>query len=121
AEAVARQRQPVGAEGVGLDHVGAGLDVVAVHAAYQLRLRQAELVVAAVEEHAALVEQGAHGPVEQERALAEGFEERLHRVAEVGVAPPASGASAQGRCGAGRLYSQRRRARKASPRASWAR
>src|SRR6185503_17670753 len=92
-----------GAERVGLDDVGARLDVIAVDAGDELRLRDVELVVAAGEEDAALVEQRAGRSVEQERPLA------LQRVGE------------ELHCAWPRLWSQRRRARKASPRSTCAR
>ena len=56
-EAVARQRDPVRAERVGLDHLGAGVDVVVMHRPDQLGLREVQLVVAARVQNAALVEQ----------------------------------------------------------------
>jgi hypothetical protein len=76
---VARQRDPVRAEGVGLDDLGAGVHVVAVHGLDQLGLADVELVVAARVQHAALVEQRAHRAVEEKWTSREGFGEWLHR------------------------------------------
>ena len=60
---VGRELERVGAEGVGLEQLGAGPDVLAVDVAHQVRLPEVELVVADVEEHAPPVEHGAHRPV----------------------------------------------------------
>jgi hypothetical protein len=78
-EAVAGQRDAVGAEGVGLDHLGAGVDVVAVDPRDQVGLGDHQLVVAAGVQHAAIVEQRAHRAVEQDRPFGQGVEEWLHR------------------------------------------
>ena len=46
AVAVAGERQTIGAKSVGLENLGAGVDVLAVNALYELGLREIELVVA---------------------------------------------------------------------------
>ena len=66
-EPVLGQAEAVGAEGVGLDGVRAGLDVLAVDRRDELGPGQDELVQAGALRDAARVEQRAHGAVEQER------------------------------------------------------
>ena len=56
--------------------VAADLEIVAVHRGDDVGRADAELVEALVERAAALVQLGAHGAVEHERALRERFEER---------------------------------------------
>ena len=58
-----RQLERVGAEGVGLEQLGAGPDVLAVDVPHEVGLPEVQLVVADVEEHAAAVEHRAHRPV----------------------------------------------------------
>ena len=79
-EAVGPELQPVRAERVGLDDVGARVDVFLVHRAHQLGVRQVELVEAAVHEHAAGVQHRAHGAVADDDAFLETARERLDRV-----------------------------------------
>src|SRR5262249_39405776 len=76
--AVARERDAVGAEGVGLEHVGAGVGVLLVQLLDELGLRQVELVERPGEEDAALVEQRADRAVEEQRRGAQSVEERPH-------------------------------------------
>ncbi len=59
----AARRGRLGAEGVGLEDLGAGFDVLLVDLADQVGLRQVQLIEAAVDEHAAGVEHGAHGAI----------------------------------------------------------
>jgi hypothetical protein len=47
---VAGEAKAVGAEGIGLDDLGPGLEIFVVNAANEFGLRQIELVVAAVDE-----------------------------------------------------------------------
>ena len=67
------QRHPVGAEGVGRQHVGAGVAVVGVDLANELRVREAQLVERAVGEDVVPVDFGAHGPVEDQHAVVQGL------------------------------------------------
>ena len=85
-EAVGPELEAVGAEGVGLHHVGARVHVLLVHAAHQGRVREVQLVEAAVHEDAAGVEHRAHGAVAHHHALLEPLQERLHR-RSVGLRP----------------------------------
>ena len=62
-EAERGQALPVGAEGVGLQDLRAGLDVLLVDLADQVGRREVQLVEAAVDEDAARVEHGAHGAI----------------------------------------------------------
>ena len=62
-DAEGRQARAVGAEGVGFEDLGAGLDVFLVDLADQVGLREVQLVEAAVDEDAARVEHGAHGAI----------------------------------------------------------
>ena len=63
-EAVAVELQWIGAEGVGLDNLGARAHVFRVHFLHQPRLLEVQLVVADVQEEALAVQHGAHGAVE---------------------------------------------------------
>ncbi len=73
------QLEPVGAERVRLDDVGARAHVLRVHLGDQIRLREVQLVEAAVEEDALGVQHRPHRAVTDEHALFEGVEEPLHR------------------------------------------
>jgi hypothetical protein len=64
-EPVLRELEPVGAERVRLQHLGPGRGVRRVQAAHELGGPQGQLVVALVDEHAARIELGSHGAVEQ--------------------------------------------------------
>src|SRR5262249_23132334 len=75
-EAVTVQAEAVSTEGVRLDHLGARGDVVLVDLGDDLGPRDIELLEVLSDEDAALVEQGAHRPVEDE--------ERLHGLPERG-------------------------------------
>ena len=68
-EAVGGQARAVGAEGVGLDDLGAGLDVFFVDFLDQRGRGEVELIVAAVDEHTLPVQHGPHGAVGDESAL----------------------------------------------------
>ena len=67
------QRDLVGPEGVGCEHVGPGVAVVGVDLPDQGRVRQVELVERAVGENVVPVDFRAHGPVEDHDALAQGL------------------------------------------------
>ena len=98
---VAGQLQRVGAEGVGLQHLGARPEVFPVDFPNQLGLAQVELVVAHVEEHAAAVQHRAHGAVHHvDPAVGEEIAEVWHGLRDAG-AQGRRGAGAQWRRGAG--------------------
>ena len=71
-----READAVGAEGVRLDDVGAGRDVLAMDGRHELRAAQHELVERGALRHAAAEEQRAHGAVEQQGARGEPLGER---------------------------------------------
>ena len=64
---VCSQLVAVGAEGVGLDDLRAGINIRPVDLGDQVRLRQVQLVEAACKPDAAGVEHGAHRPVAEQR------------------------------------------------------
>lgn len=72
-EPVLGQLHAVRAERVGLQHLGAGVSVLRMHRADEIRRAGIELVVALVDEHAPGVQHRAHGPVEDDDGL--GIEE----------------------------------------------
>ncbi len=63
-QSVAAELDGIGAEGVGLDDLGAGPHVGFVHLAHELRLLEVQLVIADVQEEALGVEHRAHRAVE---------------------------------------------------------
>ena len=63
------------AEGVGLDHIRPGLDVLLVDRQDEFRPGQAKLVVAGVDEHASLIDHRPHRAVEYKRHASDAFEE----------------------------------------------
>jgi hypothetical protein len=65
----------IGAEGVRLDHLGPGLHVVAVDLEDEFGVREAQLVVAGIDEHPAVVDHRPHCAVEDERRLLHAREE----------------------------------------------
>ncbi len=74
-QAVFLQARPLGAEGVGRQHVGPGLAVVAMDRLDQFRVREAQFVERAVREDVVPVDLGAHRAVEDEHAAGEGVGE----------------------------------------------
>ena len=70
-QSMAGQPEAVGAEGVGLKNLGAGLQVLLVNGEDQAGIGEVQLVVAAVDEDAAGVEHGAHGAVGEHGAAGE--------------------------------------------------
>ena len=68
-QAVPRQTEAVCAEGVGFDDLSAGLQIVVVDGADELRLRQVQLVVAAVDEDAPGIEKRPHGSITEHGSL----------------------------------------------------
>src|SRR4029077_7079848 len=77
-EAEGSQLDPVGAEGVGLDDVGTGADVLLVDFGDQVRLRDVERVEALVDEDALGIEHRAHRAVADEHALVQRVQELFH-------------------------------------------
>ncbi|MNS37747.1 hypothetical protein D3C72_699740 [compost metagenome] len=83
-DAVLGHLQPVAAEGVGLDDVGAGLEVVRVHLGDHVRAGDDQVVVRALfaaevlEGQLQLLQAGAHGPVINQDAGTKFFEEAAH-------------------------------------------
>src|SRR5262249_52733652 len=78
-EAVGAELAAVRPEGGRLQEAGARGDVLLVDAAHEARVRDVELVEAAVEEDAARVQHRAHGAVGHDNALADALEEGLHK------------------------------------------
>ncbi len=70
------QLETVGAEGVRLDAVRTGRDVLGVHPLDELGIVDAQDIEARVQGHAAAIEHGAHGPVAKERAFGQSLDER---------------------------------------------
>ena len=68
------ESQSIGAEGVGRDDVRTRSHVCAVNVLDQVRCGEVDLVVAAVDEHATLVDLGAHRTVEEDDSLCKRFE-----------------------------------------------
>jgi hypothetical protein len=75
-EAMGPELEAMRPEGVRLDQVGAGREVVLVHRANDRWVRQVQLVEAAVQEDAAAVQHRAHPAVGDEHTLVDLFEER---------------------------------------------
>jgi hypothetical protein len=73
---------PVGAEGIGLDDVGAGADVILVDFLDELRPRQVQRIEALVDEHALRVPR-PHRPIADEDPLVQCFDEWLHQVSSL--------------------------------------
>ena len=87
-KAVAVQLQRIRAEGVGLENLGAGAQVVCVHLLHEPGLLQVQLVVADVEEETLGVQHGPHGAIEHMDAtileqLAEGHSHKTPAPREV--------------------------------------
>jgi hypothetical protein len=72
-EAERSQLDPVGAERIGLEDIGAGADVVVVHALDELGLRQVHRVEALVDEHPTRIQHRPHRAVADEHALFQGI------------------------------------------------
>jgi hypothetical protein len=75
-QAVGPQLEAVGTERVRLDDVGPRLDVLVVDLPHEAGTREVELVEAPVQEDAAGVEHGAHGPVEDDGPFGQAVEKR---------------------------------------------
>ena len=103
AEPEPAQLHPRGPEGVGLEDVGAGGEVLAVHAGHQVGLRQVQRFEAAVDEDAPPVQHRAHRAVADEDARAQGVEEgKPGHQGTAGAKPPSAGVGDRQRlaCGA---------------------
>ena len=72
------QLDAVGAERVGLEHVGAGADVVLMDLRHRVGRHDVQRVEAAVDEHALRVEHRPHRAVADEHAFIESREKRFH-------------------------------------------
>ncbi len=77
-QAEAAQLDAVGAEGVRLDDIGPGPDVIPVHLGDLAGLGQVQRIKAPVDEHALRIEHRPHGAVAHEDAFVDGFEKWLH-------------------------------------------
>ena len=62
-DAVSSQPERIGTEGVGFNDLRAGLEIVVVNAANQVRLRQIQFVIRPVDENAFGIKQRAHGAI----------------------------------------------------------
>ena len=78
AQAKAAQLHAVGAERIGLDDVGARLQVIAVNIHHQVGLRLVERLEAAVDEHTLRVQHRAHGAVAHKHTIIQRGKEGLH-------------------------------------------
>ena len=79
-ETEAGQLQPVGAEGVRLDDLGARTEVRLMDADHEVGLRQVEVLERPVQEDALGIELRAHRAVADEHPLTQGLEEGLGHV-----------------------------------------
>ena len=103
------ETEAIGAEGVGLDGVGAGLEVLAVDSGDDLGVGQDDLVEAGSLGNAAAVEQRAHCPVEQQRPASQLHAEALAFGQCSGVAGGTAGS--RFRAGQGEQFERRPRVR----------
>ena len=65
---MARKAKSIGTKGVGLKNLGAGLEVVLVNGEDQVGVRQVQLVITAVDENTARIEDRAHGAISEHGA-----------------------------------------------------
>lgn len=77
-EAVAGESEAVGTKGVGFEDLSAALEVFLMDGENEGGVGEVELVVAAVDEDAARVEDGAHGAVAEDGAAGKDVIERSH-------------------------------------------
>ena len=75
-QAVRGELEAVGTEGIGLDHIGTGSDVVAVYLANEVGVGQVEFVKARVDEDTLLIEKGAHATVKDNDVLLQSVAKR---------------------------------------------
>jgi hypothetical protein len=76
-QAEARELEPVGPEGVGLDDLRARAKVGLMDVDHQAALRQVQILEGAIEEDALGVELSAHGAIADEHPIAQGVEKGL--------------------------------------------
>ena len=81
-QTVAGQAKAVGTEGIGFNDLGAGLQIVVVHASDQVGLGNVQLVIATVDENALGVEEGTHGSIAEHRPLLQTFAKVLRHLQE---------------------------------------
>ena len=81
-QAEAAQLDAVGAEGVRLDDIRPGADVVLVHLGDRLGSVEVQRIEAAVDEDALRIEHRPHRAVADEHTLVDGFEKWLHSETE---------------------------------------
>src|ERR1700682_2481460 len=81
-QAVPRQAKAVPAESIGFDNLGAGLQIIVVDAADQLRLRQVQLVIAAVDEDPLGIEKRSHSSIAEHGRKLQTFNEVLGHLLE---------------------------------------
>ncbi len=88
-EAIALQTQGIGAKSIGLDNLRARLQIFLVDGSHQFRLGEIQFVVAAVDEDAASVQAGAHGPIAEHGPRSEDLcKPILHRVSLIMLSHP---------------------------------
>ena len=93
AQSEGAQLDAIGAERVGLDDVGAGAEVFAVHAAHQIGVGEVQRLEAAIDEDALRVQLRAHRAVAHQHALFDGFEKSADHVTHRSRADGASHAN----------------------------
>src|ERR1039458_1862506 len=77
-----RQAKAVRPEGIGLDNLSARLQIIVVDGADQLRLRQVQFVIAAVNEDAFGIEKRPHGSVAEHGRMLQTFNKVLCHLLE---------------------------------------
>ena len=87
-QTVASQPETIGAKGVGLDKLGAGLQVLLVNRQDQAGVGEVQLVVTAVDEDAAGVEDSAHGSIGEDWAVGEDVGKLRHSCCHVKLRRP---------------------------------
>ncbi len=70
-ETMGPQLHAIGTVGVGLDEINANINILTVHRLNQCRIREIELVVAAIEKNALAIEHRSHGTVTDDRTIPE--------------------------------------------------
>ncbi len=77
-QSMASQAEAVGAKGVGLENLGAGLQVFLVNGKDEAGVGEVQFVVAAIDEDAASVEHGTHGAIGEHGPVAEDVSKGWH-------------------------------------------
>ena len=80
-QAMPGQPEAVSAKGVGFKQLGASLQILLVNGKDQVGVRKIQLVIAAIDEDAAGVENGSHGAIGEDRTVGEDVGELGHSVA----------------------------------------